>query len=145
MFKCKYWIIQELVSPIVFGKFGEKAWQFFDKAFLQDLDTIRETWGSPLTANDWHRGGVFKESGLRSNMDSLVRDKDTLYCGAHCYAKGVDLRDKQGRNAQLHAHVCNLINHGRLKVIRRVENLKSAPTWTHVDAFQTVNDMLVVF
>jgi len=145
MYKCIHFGIKELVSPIVYNKFGEQAWQFFGRDELEDLDTIRETWGSSITINDWANGGQYQESGLRSNMDSLVKGKNTLYCGAHCYAKGFDLKDKMGRNAKLHAHVCNLISKGKLKSFRRVENLKSAPTWVHADSFQTQNNKLVIF
>ena len=48
MKKCKHFGIKELVSKIVFDRWGEKAWMFFDTDILEDLDTIREHWGSAI-------------------------------------------------------------------------------------------------
>lgn len=145
MYKCKYFKIYELVSKVVHATWGEQAWQFFDKDVLADLDTIRETWGSPLIINNWYSKGQYNESGLRSNMDSILKGKKTLYLSAHVLAKGFDIKDSFGRNKQLHNHICNLIEQRKLKNFRRVEKLRDTPTWCHVDAFQTANDKLLVF
>ena len=74
MYKCTHFGIKELVSPIVYDKWKEQAWMFFDKNVLQDLDTIRETYGHPIIINNWASGGTLKQCGLRSNMDDLVND-----------------------------------------------------------------------
>lgn len=139
MYKCAYFSIKELVSPLVYNTFGEEAWMFFDEDFLKDIDTIRQTWGSSLKIND---GNSFTESGLRTNIDY---PKKTLYCSAHTMGKAVDLKDTLGRNSKLFAHICKLITQGKLKTIKRVENPKTAPTWCHVDCFQTPNGKLQVF
>ena len=84
MYKCQYFSIKELVSPIVYQKWGEQSWMFFNPDILQDLDTIRETWGSSIVINNWASGGNLKQCGLRSNMDELVKSKKSLYLSAHC-------------------------------------------------------------
>ena len=145
MFKCKWFKAYELVSKAVYNKFGELSWQFFDADVLADLDTIRETWGASITINNWYWGGQYNESGLRSNIDSILKGKKTLYLSSHVLGCGFDLKDGRGRNAELHAHICNLIKQKKLRKIRRVEDLKSTPTWCHCDAFQTTNDVLTVF
>ena len=77
MYKCQYFGIKELVSPIVYNKWKEQAWMFFDENVLQDLDTIRKTYGNPIIINNWANG--LKQCGLRSNMDEMVKSKKTLY------------------------------------------------------------------
>lgn len=145
MYKCKHFGIKELVSNLVYAKFGEQAWQFFNKEVLEDLDTIREAWGGAIIINNWAAGGQYKESGLRSNMDSILKGKKALYLSAHVLGCGFDLKANNGKNKDLHTLVCNLIKQKRLKKFRRVENFASTPTWVHVDGFQTAIDTLVIF
>ena len=135
MYKCQYFGIKELVSPVVYDKWKEQAWMFFDETVLQDLDTIRETYGSPIIINNWANG--LKQCGLRSNMDEMVKSKKTLYLSAHTMGKGFDLHCSYGHNSKLWQHVYDLISKGKLKSFRRLENLKDTPTWTHTDSFQS--------
>lgn len=137
MYKCQHFGIKELVSPIVYDKWKEQAWMFFDENVLQDLDTIRETYGSPIIINNWATG--LKQCGLRSNMDEMVKSKKTLYLSAHCLAKGFDLHCKYGHNNKLWQHCYNLIKSKKLKSFKRLEDIKNTNGWTHVDAFQSDN------
>ena len=43
MYKCEHFKIQELVSKIVYDRFKDFAWSFFDENVLKDLDTIIES------------------------------------------------------------------------------------------------------
>ena len=52
MYKCQYFGIKELVSPIVYDKWKEQAWMFFSADALKDLDLIRETYGHPIIINN---------------------------------------------------------------------------------------------
>ncbi len=65
MYKCEHFDIHELVPPNVFRARGEKAWQLLDVRALQTLDALRKAYGQ-ITVNDYHWGGVRKESGLRT-------------------------------------------------------------------------------
>lgn len=148
MYKCKYFKPHELVSELTYTKFGENCYQFFDEDILRELDIIRETYGRPITINNWFWGGQYKESGLRTNKDSIVKNKTNLYLSAHCLAKGFDLKDKtdiSGHNHTLYNHISSLIREGKLKKFRRLENIQKTPTWVHVDAFQTIFNSLVIF
>lgn len=136
MYKCTYYTIKELISPIVYNQWSDRAWMFFDEDVLRDLDTIRETYGSGIIINNWATGGNLKQCGLRSNMDELVKSKKTLYLSAHCFAKGFDLHCAKGNNQKLWQHVYNLILNKKLKKFKRLENIKVTPTWTHADCFQ---------
>ena len=135
--KCTHFGIKELVSKVVYNKFGEGAWMFFSPEVVSDLDTIREANGAGIIINNWASGGSLSQCGLRTNMDPLVKDKKTLYVSAHILGKGFDLHDSLNRNMRLYNIVIDLINKGKLKTFRRVENLKNTPGWVHVDAYQS--------
>jgi hypothetical protein len=148
MYKCKYFKPQELVSGIVYSKFGEDSYMFFDEDVLKELDYIREAYGYPICINNWHMYGQYKESGLRSNVDSLVSSKKNLYLSAHCLAKAFDLKDFnniKGNNKRLYNFVLDLMKQGKLKKFRRLENITSTPTWVHIDCFQTKDNRYKIF
>lgn len=145
MYKCIHFGIKELVSPIVYQQFGERAWMLFDRATLEDADTIRETWGYSLIINDWQWGGNLKQCGLRSNLDQIPKDKtrrEQLYLSAHCMGRAFDFHDKMGRNKKLFEHIYSLILSGKLKTFRRLENWNATSSgggWVHTDGFQADN------
>lgn len=137
MYKCAFFSIKELVSPVVYDKWGNQAWMFFDENILKDLDTIRESYGSSIVINNWSFGGDLKQCGLRSNMDDMVKAKKTLYLSAHCLAKGFDLHCGNNHHSKLWQHCYDLILHKKLKSFKRLENFKATPTWVHIDGFQS--------
>ena len=138
-YRCIYFSIKELVSPIVYEKWGEQAWMFFSADTLKDLDLIRETYGHPIIINNWASGGTLKQCGLRSNMDDLVKSKKTLYLSAHTMGKGFDLHCAYGHNNKLWQHCYNLIKSKKLKAFKRLEDIKNTNGWTHIDTFQSDN------
>ena len=142
MYKCQFFPIKELVSPIVYKRWGEQSWMFFDKEVLKELDYIRETYKSPIIINNWANGGTLKQCGLRSNLDEITKNntlKNNLYLSAHCLSKGFDLHDKYGNHQKLFNHVYNLIRTKKLKKFKRLENFNNTFTWVHVDCFQSNN------
>jgi len=64
-YKCKYFIIQELVPQHVYNERGDKAWELLDDRALRTLDALRERFGV-VTVNNWHIGGNRNWSGLRT-------------------------------------------------------------------------------
>ena len=140
MYKCTYFSIKELVSPIVYAKWQENSWMFFNEEILKELDYIRETYNSPIIINNWASGGTLKQCGLRSNLDQIVKDKtkkDMLYLSAHTMACAFDLHCKYGHNEKLYNHVYNLIKTKKLKYFKRLENFVNTKTWVHTDCFQS--------
>ena len=65
MYKCKHFIIEELVDPDTFAKRGDKAWELLDDRLLITLDRLRERYGK-MTVNNWKWGGDRQWSGLRT-------------------------------------------------------------------------------
>lgn len=138
MYKCKHFKVQELVSPQVYQKYGEFCWKFFSDLIKIDLDTIREYHGYGITINDWVFGGKnFTQCGFRSNLEPMVKSKNTLYCSAHCMAKAFDLHSSYS-NYKLYTDIETLKNKGLLKAVRRIESRKSTKDgWVHIDEFDT--------
>lgn len=137
MYKCVYFGIKELVSPIVYKQWGERAWMFFDEDVLRDLDTIRETYGSEIIINNWARGGNLKQCGLRSNMDELVKSKRTLYLSAHIRGTAFDLHCAKGNNQKLWQHCYNVITQNKIKKVNGLENYKNTNGWVHLQYANT--------
>lgn len=138
MYRNQYFGIKELVSPIVYDKWGQNSWMFFNEEILRELDLIRETYYSPIIINNWASGGNLKQCGLRSNLDEIVKsktNKNQLYLSAHTMACGFDLHCKYGHNDKLFNHVYNLIKNKKLKQFKRLENFENTKTWAHIDAF----------
>ena len=148
VYKCKYFGIKELVSPVVYNKWGEQAWMFFKESTLRGLDIIRETYNSPIIINNWASGGSLKQCGLRSNLDEIPLSKtkrNSLYLSAHCMGKGFDLHDKYGHNQKLWQHCYDLIKQNKTGDFKRIENWNATSTgggWVHVDCF---NSDIIVF
>ena len=93
----KYFRISELVSPIVFEKFGNKAWRFIDPKLIETLDFLRYSFGKPMVINDWKWGGGFTQRGLRENICPITKLKTTmneLYLSAHVFGKAADFHVK---------------------------------------------------
>lgn len=148
MYKCQHFLIKELVSPIVYNTWGEKAWMFFDPDALKDIDTIRETYGSPIIINNWGMG--LKQCGLRSNLDEMVLKKTKqgqLYLSSHTRGCAFDLHCYYGHNDKLWQHCSKLIKYKKLKALNRIENYESTSNkgviqWVHVDR---MNDDSFIF
>lgn len=140
MYKCKYFKIQELVSPIVYQAWGEQAWMFFNPETLKELDLIRETYGSEIIINNWLWGGNLKQCGLRSNVDEIPMTKTKnkkLYLSAHCMGKAFDLHCKKGNHKALFDLIFDMIQREKLKQFKRLEEWLYTGSWVHIDEFQS--------
>lgn len=137
IYTCQFFNIKELVSPIVYKVWQDKAWMFFDEDVLKELDYIRETFGSPIIINNWASGGSLEQCGLRSNKDKIVMNKKTLYLSAHTMCRAFDLHSAWGNHRKLYEHCYDLIKKGKLKKFKRLENFTNTLTYVHIDTFQT--------
>ena len=137
MQKCKYFKLYELVSPQVYKKYGETAWQFFDPRLLITIDWIREKLDKSITVNDWKWGGDFDERGLRCNMDPMMvqkTDSEIIYCSPHPFGQGVDF-DVEG---MISNEVWNWLEDNKedLPYAIRIEVGENI-TWVHLDVRNT--------
>ena len=132
----KYFHVQELVGPKVYKKYGEKAWMFLCPRLLYTLLVIREGIGQPMTINNWHSGGRFKQRGLRSNLGYIFLSKfkkGILYLSGHVLGKAVDF-DVKGMTAN-EVRDWLVENESILPYKIRLENKMGGKfiSWVHVD------------
>lgn len=121
----RFFILQELVAPTIFDRMGEEAWNLLDPDALEALQALRDKFG-PLTVNDWHRGGRFKESGLRETSTTTGAPKSAHKSGHafDCKFANVTVR---------HVYDYVLAHQREFSQIRRIENIQFTPTWLHFD------------
>lgn len=121
----KYFQISELVCDHTHSRWGERAWQFLDTAFLETLLVIRrDILQAPMTCN--HEGA--SQRGLRCNRCPLVKDKTRVYLSSHVLGKAGDFtvsgmsaetaRQRIKENARLLPHPIRL---------------EKGVSWLHVD------------
>ena len=127
----KYFDITELVCPHVYGKYGEKSWQFLDKDALYGLLLMRETiFGVPIYINSYKNGKT--QRGLRCNKCELVKSKATLYLTMHGFGKAWDFT-VQGYTAE----------QARKKIIENANlfpfrfRLEADKSWIHWDCMES--------
>ncbi len=141
MYKCKYFIIQEFVSPAVYKKYGETAWQFLDPRLLKFMDWIREQLEKSITINNWCFGGKLTQRGLRENISEIVKTKtnnNSLYLSAHVLGQAADFDVKGMTAGKVRSW---LIGHQEeLPFPIRIESMVS---WNHLDVRDTGSQVYV--
>lgn len=144
IYKCRHFILQELVCPHIYKKFGEQAWSFLDDRLLQTIDLIRDKLEKPIWINNWDSGGRYDERGYRCIQCSIVQDaieKEVLYASAHTRAQAVDFNVEGLTVYQVRAWLIG--NPSVLPYPIRLE--KNAPTWNHLDVCNTGKNKVELF
>lgn len=124
-YKCIHFKIQELVDPETYKLLGENAWSLFDPYLLSTMDRIRQRYNVPVTVNNWHTGGPFKDRGFRSS-DSKTGAKFS----AHRTGKAFDF-DVEGKTAdEVRKDILDNKEHIDFMFINRIE---IGVPWVHID------------
>ena len=121
----KFFQIRELVCPHTHSKWGERAWQFLDTAFLHNLLVIRrDILQAPMVCNH----GTHLQRGLRCNRCGLVAQKDAVYLSSHVLGKAGDFT-VQGMTAQeARSRIRNSAN-----LLPYPLRMEGGVTWLHID------------
>lgn len=127
-YRCKHFIIQELVPHSVYNQWGDKAWWFIDQELCQTIDEIRELFGVSIKINDWHWGGVFDQSGYRNQESKYYTE-----FSAHSFGKAADLKIHKTDSLFAIEQIRNWKAEGKLKYLTRIE--LGTDGWVHVDVF----------
>lgn len=123
--KSAHLIIQDLISPELFRERGEAAWELIDSRLVLTLDQIWDATG-PFVVNDWHQGGKYKESGLRSWGSATGAP-----LSQHKFGRAADVKSRLMRTKDLHEFL--LANASKFPFLTTLEDVHSTPTWVHVD------------
>jgi len=137
----KYFVIQEFVGRRTYEKYGESAWKFIDFRLLETILILRMHLGKPITANTWHKGGKFKERGLRTNLQYIFRGyfkRWRLYLSAHIFGKALDF-DVQGMTVEeVHEWI---IDHAHLFPYKI--RLETGVNWNHLDVIWEAKNLKI--
>jgi hypothetical protein len=134
----KYFKLQELVSKVVYDRYGEDAWYVFGTDILQCLLLIRVGLGKSITINDWLWGGTNHQRGYRENLSKIVKDKTedgVLYISGHVLGCALDLHVKGMIAEDVRTWI--LANQEIFPCKIRLEHRKLSTgefiTWVHID------------
>jgi hypothetical protein len=128
--KPKWFEIRELVGPDVYEARGERAWQLLDTRLLITLDQLREKFG-PITVNNWHWGGRFKASGLRTELDKVG-----ARFSQHRMGRAADCKFRDTTPREVFDYI--LAHESVFASLTCLEDVAFTPTWLHVDVRNTV-------
>lgn len=122
---------------------GSNAWSILDKELLKDIDKfvtdIKQDLGcEAVTINNWKWGGLFTQSGFRE-ADSKVGSPKSM----HKEGRAFDLKFKGITTKEAFDYLME--NQERYPAIKRVEDLRDAPTWLHVDSKDMERNSIYVF
>jgi len=137
MYKPKYFCIEELVPPDVFGQRGEKAWELLDERILKAADLLREEFGS-ITVNNWGWGGDFAESGLRIPNCTYYHT-----FSQHSYGRALDLKFRHAEPEDVRQYILMNEHEDFNGMIGGME--LGTPTWVHIDCRTRLYGKIKVF
>ena len=122
--------LREFIDPVTFRLRGEKSIELIDARIISIAEAVRQLTDCPVTINDWHTGGHYKESGLR-----IFSTSTGAKFSQHKYGRAVDLKVK-GMDAE---DVRNLIrqNWSMFHNLGLTTIEKDTPSWVHVDCRNT--------
>lgn len=121
----KFFDVRELVTPEIFAARGEAALELLDARALYVLDALRDVFG-PLTVNNWHRGGAYKESGLRAFSTTTGAE-----FSQHKFGRAFDCKFRDATPDEAFDYLlANAVDWPEITVL---EDVAHTPTWLHFD------------
>lgn len=124
----EHFLIQELVNPETFEEHKENSLDLIDHKLIDILEFIRTDTGKPVTVNNWHTGGSYKESGLRDPNTKTGSPKSM-----HKKGKAVDPKIVGFTGKEWYEYVKKNAKKLYQLGLRRIEDKKIATTWCHMD------------
>lgn len=127
----KYFQLKELVCPHCVQTYGDNAWQFLSTELLDTVYILRtQVLKQPIIVNN---SSNFTQRGLRCNRCDIVKSKTKPYMSAHCLGKAIDFHCTDLDIKTIHQLIENNIDKFNYPI--RLESIKSAPTWVHIDVY----------
>ncbi len=126
-YKCKHFVIEELVPPQVFKDRGQKAWELLDVRALMTIDALREKFGS-MTINNWKWNGDRQWSGLRTSDSPYYSPYSQ-----HSFGRAFDCIFKDISTEEVRVYI--LENPEEFPYIKGIEldGTKIKVSWLHFD------------
>jgi len=120
----------EFIDPATWMVRGEKSIELIDTRLITLTQFFRDYFAVPITINNWHQGGQYKESGLRTFLT-----KTGATYSQHKFGRAADLK-LSGLDTEEVRH----------EIRRNWKAFKQAgltciemdtPTWVHIDVRNT--------
>ncbi len=124
----KNFVVQEFINPEAYAKDGDKSISLIDPKLIIIAQWVRDDIGKSITINNWHSGGIFKESGLR--------DKNTgtgAKGSQHKLGKAIDPKIAGMTGKMWYDYVKSNVVELYALGLRRIEHYSLATTWCHMD------------
>lgn len=138
-YRCKYFSIEELVSPAMHKEVHEEdLWNMFDPDVLKAADWLRERYG-PAIINDWKWGGEFSQSGLRT-------PNSKYYSPTSQHSKGcaLDIKFRNWTAEDIRTDLAAYELEGG-KIPDGIRRIERGVTWLHIDCKETGQDKIYWF
>ena len=131
----KHFTIQEFVTPEAYRQLGERSIWLIDRRIIEVAELVRELLDKPVTINNWHLGGRYKESGLRDqNTTTGARFSQ------HKYGRAIDMKVKGVHPEEVRNLIRQQWEAFAFVGLTTIE--KDTPTWIHCDCRYTGLDHL---
>lgn len=130
MWKSEFFEIQEFVDPVTYSARGEKSAELIDPRIVSVADLLRQQIGKPVTINNWHTGGRYKESGLRH----FATTTGARY-SQHKYGRAIDCKVKDVAPEAVREFIRDHWEMFKAVGLTTIE--KDTPTWVHLDCRYT--------
>ena len=127
----KDFLWEELVHPAIYKRFFERSSLYVNPQLIILLQAIRTNYGKPITINNWHIGGKFKNSGLRDYKNPMGK----LNRSRHYYGLCFDMKADDIKALQ--AHVYDNRDMYYDLGLRVIEKYSYTPTWCHISVEHT--------
>lgn len=118
-------VIQEFVPPDVYEALGERCWELIDPRATLTAQQLRDKFGV-LTINNWHTGGSYHESGLRSPLTTTGAK-----FSQHKFGRAFDCKFKNVTPHEVAEYV--LLRASEFPYLTTIENPEATPSWLHFD------------
>jgi hypothetical protein len=124
----KHFDFEELVPPSIWKTYGIASRQFLRPELITSLDLLRDILGRPVTVNNWHAGGAYKESGYR-----LPDTRTGARYSQHKFGAAADVKVPGMTPREVLAVILNNQQRFIEAGLTTYENPDFTPTWLHVD------------
>jgi hypothetical protein len=118
-----HFFLQEFVPPEIYSVYGVNSQWFIDRGLVLSVEQLRVDLAKPITINNWHTGGSYKNSGFRT-PDVTVGGK----LSQHRFGRAMDLKIHGMHPEEVRAYLRIYFEKYGITTIE-----KDTPTWVHID------------
>lgn len=133
----KNFILKEFIDPELYMLRADKSIELIDPRIIGIAQFFRDYFGQPITINNWHKGGGYKESGLRRFLT-----KTGAKFSQHKFGRAIDMKiqdvDPEEARQEIRKHW------DKFKTCGMTTIEDGTPTWLHVDCRYTGTDTLLI-